>query len=129
MSYRKYVDKETSRQKPYHMIRILGQFFKKKDNARNHTDTRFSVSKRIAFKLPKGRFIIYPAYMVGCIFYYFSKMFRTPIGGRAICFVPLHGQSKNVSYPLHYNDVIRDRSINTGVGVSTVSVTASVFSH
>ena len=47
-----------------------------------------------------GRFIIYPAYPVGCIFFEFSKMFRAPFGGTAICFVPLHGQSKIVSYPL-----------------------------
>ena len=69
----------------------------------------------------QGRLIIYPAYPVGCIFFYFSKMLRTPFGGTEICIVPRHGQSKsvfkrkprnpknmakNISYPLQYNDVI-----------------------
>ena len=50
---------------------------------------------------PLGWFIIYRAYPVGCIFFYISKMFRTPFGtSRALCFVPLHNQSKNVSYPI-----------------------------
>ena len=48
----------------------------------------------------EGWFIIFPAYPVGCIFFQFSRMFRTSFGGIALYFVPLDDQSKNVSYPL-----------------------------